>query len=492
MSGTSSVPNTFATQLGAVPASQLDANWNALTQYINAREVSSGTLAARPTSPSAGTWYFANDQNGGTLYFSAATGWVQAALGLTAATSAPLLTAPVTIADSTSGGLAHPFLNLQKTGSETWRAFYQKPAAFSNNPTLSIGPDGGPGLWLNFVSMGGAFPGQRVFIWDSTTTIAAHPHTGALPAFAVQGDLTVGDIVTFSPAGNAWLVGERTATGLVAATDITHIMCASQLAGIDQDGGANIDLYPTQAGAAVSDGIIELIAYGKGGGALANQLIFSNRGGGNTVTRRLRMSSTTFTPLNDVAMDLGQSTLRYQTVFAKSVRASAGTSSTLGFVPAVIDQDAAAGTGSLADTNENDLKTYTVPANTLATNGDALRVTMLFRAANNATTKRIRIYFGGTLILDSGAALTLANNAAEVVLHILRTGASSQFVFGRATVGAIGGTWATSALGEVNYVGTAVSNASGNIVKATSQQGAGAAANDIIQDALVVEYLRGT
>lgn len=75
MAGTSSVPNVFAAQSGLVPASQLDANWNALTTYINAREVSSGTLAARPAGV-GGQWYYATTAS--TLYFHSGTGgsWI--------------------------------------------------------------------------------------------------------------------------------------------------------------------------------------------------------------------------------------------------------------------------------------------------------------------------------------------------------------------------------------------------------------------------------
>lgn len=61
MSGTASVPNTFATQSGNVPASQLDANWTALVNYINQREITLGTLAARPVASVSGRLYYATD-----------------------------------------------------------------------------------------------------------------------------------------------------------------------------------------------------------------------------------------------------------------------------------------------------------------------------------------------------------------------------------------------------------------------------------------------
>src|SRR5690606_35997814 len=54
---------------------------------------------------------------------------------------------------------------------------------------------------------------------------------------------------------------------------------------------------------------------------------------------------------------------------------------------------------------EDDLMTYSVPANTL--NGNGQRIT--FRAtgtlANNADSKRIRVYFGSDTLVDTGIGL---------------------------------------------------------------------------------------
>lgn len=79
MSGTASVPNTFATSAGQVAASKLDDNNTAITGYINDREVMSGTHASRPAAGVSGRWYFSNDLNGGTLWFDTGSSWLQAA-----------------------------------------------------------------------------------------------------------------------------------------------------------------------------------------------------------------------------------------------------------------------------------------------------------------------------------------------------------------------------------------------------------------------------
>src|SRR5947208_12003659 len=82
--GTASVPNTISAQSGPnLAASLLDANWTALVNYINARELTLGTLGARPTASTSGRLYVATDVNGGTLYYDTGSTWTQIAPGVT-------------------------------------------------------------------------------------------------------------------------------------------------------------------------------------------------------------------------------------------------------------------------------------------------------------------------------------------------------------------------------------------------------------------------
>jgi len=83
MAGSLTVPNTFATASGNVPASQLDANNTAIVNYVNNREITQGSLAGRPAAGVAGRWYLATDTAGGTLYEDNGTGWTQVAPGVT-------------------------------------------------------------------------------------------------------------------------------------------------------------------------------------------------------------------------------------------------------------------------------------------------------------------------------------------------------------------------------------------------------------------------
>jgi hypothetical protein len=143
--------------------------------------------------------------------------------------------------------------------------------------------------------------------------------------------------------------------------------------------------------------------------------------------------------------------------------------------------DAATGSGSPADTAENILKSSSIPAGILSANGDTLVFSLLFRCAANATTKRIRVYFGATVIADSTA---IAHNSAIIVVtgRIIRTGATSQVAYVDAIETSNSPAWSTAITGGVAFT-TPAETLSGIItLKATVTLGAGAALNDVIQD----------
>jgi hypothetical protein len=74
MPGTLTIPNPQQGLSGNVPAVQLDQNWNTIRDYINAREVTLGTLGARPAPSVAGRFYFATDTQQG--FVDTGTAWV--------------------------------------------------------------------------------------------------------------------------------------------------------------------------------------------------------------------------------------------------------------------------------------------------------------------------------------------------------------------------------------------------------------------------------
>jgi len=87
MPGTLTIPNSIGGQPGPdILGSLFDQNWQAIATYVNVRQITQGLLAARPTpgvlAPD-GTYFFATDQNGGTLFGSTGSAWTQLAPGVT-------------------------------------------------------------------------------------------------------------------------------------------------------------------------------------------------------------------------------------------------------------------------------------------------------------------------------------------------------------------------------------------------------------------------
>lgn len=76
-------------------------------------------------------------------------------------------------------------------------------------------------------------------------------------------------------------------------------------------------------------------------------------------------------------------------------------------------------------TGEDDLITYSVPANILSTNGDAIQFVVAGNFDTSLVNKRVRIYFGATAIFDTGTLTTPAGDWAAYGT-IVRTGATTQ------------------------------------------------------------------
>jgi len=135
-------------------------------------------------------------------------------------------------------------------------------------------------------------------------------------------------------------------------------------------------------------------------------------------------------------------------------------------------------TAANSGTGETDLHAPSILANTLAADGDAIRVTMAIRTAANGNAKTVKLKFGSTTLIDSGAASTSGENCV-LRATIMRTGATSQIAW--CEILAFSG-WTSK--GE--YV-TATETLSGAVtLKATGQ---GGASNDIVQGWTIVEFL---
>lgn len=137
-----------------------------------------------------------------------------------------------------------------------------------------------------------------------------------------------------------------------------------------------------------------------------------------------------------------------------------------------------AATGNVG-TGEDDLKSFTLPANSLAYNGDFVEVEMRIVVANNANQKRVRIYFGGTNIFDTGATGLAILTAYDIRIHMVIVRTASNVQTGYLTYISQGGV-----LGGVGIDQTKTDTAD-IIIKATGETNA-ASDNDVSQKYLIV------
>lgn len=130
-------------------------------------------------------------------------------------------------------------------------------------------------------------------------------------------------------------------------------------------------------------------------------------------------------------------------------------------------------------TGEDDLITYTLPANALSANGKGVRITAWGTGANNVNAKTLKVYFGTQVILTFALTVSQANNW-RVMGSVWRTGASTQ-------------DWQASLIqaGTASAVdaenGTATQTDTATIaIKCT---GEATADNDIVQEGMHVEFI---
>ena len=99
---------------------------------------------------------------------------------------------------------------------------------------------------------------------------------------------------------------------------------------------------------------------------------------------------------------------------------------TRNIITSTVDTDTTA-VGNVT-TGEDDLITYSIPANTMGTNGDYISFRASGTIANSINAKRLRVKYGGTTVMDTGAAGIPISAAIQWVVEgeIIRTGATTQ------------------------------------------------------------------
>lgn len=135
-------------------------------------------------------------------------------------------------------------------------------------------------------------------------------------------------------------------------------------------------------------------------------------------------------------------------------------------------------TGNGADTTEDTLATFSLPANTLLNTGEALRIRAFGTCAANGDNKTMKLYFGASVVATPTAATN--NKNWELELIVVKSGANTQAVLGRGLVD-------TTPVTPYFNAGADTDTAAITI-KCTGQAGTGNA-NDIVLKGFIVEQI---
>lgn len=125
-------------------------------------------------------------------------------------------------------------------------------------------------------------------------------------------------------------------------------------------------------------------------------------------------------------------------------------------------------------TTETDLYSDSIPAGFLLSDGDKISCRYTLTLVNSASTKRVRLYFAGTAILDTGAMTMSASGSVVVDATIIRDSATSVRYGATAAVTGTTGPTAIASAGKL----TSLTLSSATILKVTGQAAGGAAANN--------------
>lgn len=146
------------------------------------------------------------------------------------------------------------------------------------------------------------------------------------------------------------------------------------------------------------------------------------------------------------------------------------------WLPKTLQVDVAA-VGNI-NTGTDDLISYTMPANVLATNNKTLRIRAWGTTANNVNTKQLTLNWGSQVIVNTALTTSLAG-LWETEAIVTRTGGNTQDVVARTLQGA------TLIFDQELTSGTQTDTAQ-IIIKMT---GTATTTNDIVQEGLVVEVI---
>lgn len=137
--------------------------------------------------------------------------------------------------------------------------------------------------------------------------------------------------------------------------------------------------------------------------------------------------------------------------------------------------------GNAADTTEDNLITYSLPANALSVNNKAVRVTTWGSGVSTADATTVKCYFGATAVLTRILTASQANTW-RATFEVVRTGATAQIATGAFING---GTVVTSVQSNASP-GETLSGAV--TIKCTGQRAVTSSANSVQQLGMVTEF----
>ena len=142
-------------------------------------------------------------------------------------------------------------------------------------------------------------------------------------------------------------------------------------------------------------------------------------------------------------------------------------------------QTAAVATGT--GTTEQTLQTYALPANQLASAGQAVRVRCWGTTGATANNKTRKLYFGASVITTAAEAANAQNWFLDLV--VMRTGAATQSVSGFGLAG-------TGGVTPISYINQGSDDLTAAVtIKCTGTDGTSAAA-DITANGMIVEQIK--
>ena len=143
MSGSLIIPNTFATQSGNVPASEIDTDFSTVATYVNVREMAAGVIASRPAAGVSGRLYLATDVNGGTIFLDNGVAWVQGGINLAAGSGITLTPTGATLEIAATAATSGVTILDQVTSPTTMSGTIVETTVYTFSvPGGSLGTDG--------------------------------------------------------------------------------------------------------------------------------------------------------------------------------------------------------------------------------------------------------------------------------------------------------------------------------------------------------------